>query len=411
VPPRRPRAPRPDRADVATSLPGPRADSAPGAHAAPTPRARPDERERLVQDFVRLCELESPSRQERPVADAVAAALRSLGLDVTEDASGPETGSDTGNLLARLPAADDGAPAVLLCAHMDTVPLTAPVEVVRENGVLTNRRDAILGADNKAAVAVLLAVARRLVREPTAVEVELLFTTCEERALAGAKAFDRSRLRATCGFVFDHASPIGELIVAAPTYYRVDATFLGKAAHAGLCPELGRSGIVAAAKAISRLRVGRLDEGTTANVGRVEGGTAANVVPERCRVEIEARSLDRERAGSLVTEVLDVLTDAASNGECDLETEVEEGFRGYRLPRSGPPVSWAVEALGDLGIESVFRSTAAGSDANVLNAAGLPCLNVADGTEGNHRPDERIAVASLETLLDLALGIVARAGG
>jgi tripeptide aminopeptidase len=395
---------------VATSLPGARAHSPQAAHADRTRRARADEHERLVEDFVRLCEIESPSRRERGVADAVAAELRSLGLEVAEDASGSETGSDAGNLLARLPAADPGAPAVLLCAHMDTVPLAAPIEVMRENGILTNRHDAILGADNKAAVAVLLAVARRLVREPAPAEVELLFTTCEERALGGAKAFDRSQLRARLGFVFDHASPIGELIVAAPTYYRIEATFLGKAAHAGLCPEAGRSAIAAAANAISRLRLGRQDEGTTANAGRIEGGTATNVVPDRCRVEIEARSLDRERAGALVSEIVDVLTDAASDGDCDLETEIEEGFRGYRLPRTGPPVSWAAEALAELGIEPVFRATAAGSDANVLNAAGLPCLNVADGTEGNHRPDERIAVPSLGTLLDVVLGVVARAG-
>jgi tripeptide aminopeptidase len=349
-------------------------------------------------------------RRERAVADAIAAELHALGLAVEEDASGSETGSDAGNLLARLPGRSEGLPTVLLSAHMDTVPLAAPVEVVRENGYLSNRHDAILGADNKAAVAVLLAVARRLAREPAPVGVELLFTTCEERALAGAKAFDRSRLRARCAFVFDHASPIGELIVAAPTYYRVDATFLGQAAHAGLCPEAGRSAITAAAAAISRLPLGRLEEGTTANAGRIEGGTAANVVAERCRVELEARSLDRERAGSLVTEIVDILTDAASDGECDLETEVEEGFRGHRLARSGPPVTWAAEALSALGIEPVYRATAAGSDANVFNTGGLPCLNVADGTEGNHRPDERIAVASLETLLDVALGIVARAG-
>jgi tripeptide aminopeptidase len=373
------------------------------------PRASAHERERLLEDFVRLCDIESPSRRERAVADAVAAELRALGLEVSEDESASETGADAGNLLARIQGA--GSPrTILLCAHMDTVPLEAPVEVVRENGILRNRHEAILGADNKAAVAVLLAVARRLAREPAEVGVELLFTTCEERALAGAKAFDRSRLRAEYGFVFDHASPVGDLIVAAPTYYRIAAEFRGQPAHAGLSPEAGRSAVVAAASAIARLPLGRLDEGTTANAGRIEGGSAANVVPARCRVELEARSLDRERAGTLVTEIVDVFTDAAGAAECDLETEVEEGFRGYRLARSSEPVKVASLALADLGIEPAYRATAAGSDANVLNAAGLPCLNVADGTEHNHRPDERIARESLERVLDLALGIVAHSG-
>ncbi len=372
-------------------------------------RARPQERERLLDDFVCLCEIESPSRRERGVADALTRELEALGLEVSEDDSSSETGADAGNLLTCVPG-DGGEGTVLLCAHMDTVPLTGPVEVVREEGFFRNRHDAILGADNKVAVAVLLAVARRLVREPARASVELLFTTCEERALAGAKAFDRSRLRADHGFVFDHASPVGELIAAAPTYYRIEATFRGQAAHAGLAPEAGRSAVIGAAEAIARLRLGRLDEETTANVGRIEGGTAANVVPARCLVELEARSLDRERAHATVTEIVDVLTDAAGVAECDLETEVEEGFRGYRLARSAAPVQVASAALAELGFEPRLRATAAGSDANVLNAAGLPCLNVADGSEHNHRPDERVSVEALESVLDLALGIVARSG-
>jgi tripeptide aminopeptidase len=369
-----------------------------------------DERERLLADFIRLCEIESPSQRERGVAEAVAHELRALGLEVAEDASAAETGADAGNLLARIPGTDPSGSTVLLCAHMDTVPLADRVEVVQEDGTVTNRHEAILGADNKVAVAALIAVARRFARSPARVGIELLFTTCEERALAGAKAFDRSRLRSSFGFVFDHASPVGDLIVAAPTYYRVEATFRGQAAHAGRRPEAGRSAIVAAARAVARLPHGRLDDGTTTNVGRIEGGTAANVVPDHCRLELEARSLDRERAGALVTELVDVLTDAAGDAECDVETVVEEGFRGYRLARTAPPVEVAARALGDLGIEPVFRATAAGSDANVLNAAGIPCLNVADGTEHNHRPDERVSVWSLERVLDVALGIVAHAG-
>ncbi len=372
--------------------------------------ASAEERRRLRDDFVRLCETESPSRSERGVADAITAELNALGLEVEEDRSAAQTGADAGNLLARIPGREDGARTILLCAHMDTVPLAAPVEVVLEGGFLRNRHEAILGADNKVAVATMLAVARRLARGRARASVELLFTTCEERALAGAKAFDRSRLRADHGFVFDHASPVGELILAAPTYYGIAARFRGQAAHAGLSPEAGRSAVVAAASAIARLRLGRLDDETTANAGRIEGGVAANVVPEHCRVELEARSLDRERAGALVTEILDVLTDAAGAGECDLETEVEESFRGYRLTRTAEPVEAAAAALADLGIEPTYRSTASGSDAAVFNAAGLPCLNVADGSEDNHRPDERVSVEALETVLDLALGIVALSG-
>jgi tripeptide aminopeptidase len=364
------------------------------------------ERERLLDDFVRLCEIESPSLHERAVADAVRAELEALGIEVEEDGSAAETGSECGNLLARI-AGPEGARTILLCAHLDTVPLAAPVEVARENGVLSNRHDAILGADNKAAVATLLAAARRLTAEGAPVGVELLFTTCEEHALAGAKAYDPALLRSEFGYVFDHASPIGELVTASPTYYRVEADFRGKAAHAGIRPEAGHNAIVAAANAIAALRTGRLDESTTANVGQIEGGTAANVVAERCKVVLETRSLDDARAGEVVSSMVDAISEAASDAECDVETAVERLFRGYRLARSAPVVETAAEALRSTGIEPVYINTGGGSDANALIAAGLPVLNVANGTEGNHQPDESVTVDALETTLDLALAIVA----
>jgi tripeptide aminopeptidase len=364
------------------------------------------ERERLLADFVRLCEIESPSKSERAVADAVKADLEALGLTVEEDDTGAETGSDAGNLLARIEGPPD-ARTILLCAHLDTVPLAAPVEVKQENGVLTNRHEAILGADNKAAVATILAAARRLTAQRPPVGVELLFTTCEEQALAGAKAFDPARLTSEFGYVFDHASPIGELVTASPTYYRLEADFRGQAAHAGIRPEAGHNAIVAAANAIAAIETGRLDESTTANVGQIEGGTAANVVAERCKVVLEARSLDDVRAGEVVSSMVDAISASASDLECDVETAVERLFRGYKLARTAPVVEIAAEALLGLDIEPVYINTGGGSDANALIAAGLPVLNLANGTHGNHQPDESVTVDALETTLDLTLAIVA----
>jgi len=364
------------------------------------------ERERLLDEFVRLCEIESPSRSERAVADAVRHELEGLGLEVEEDGSASETGSECGNLLARI-AGPEAARTILLCAHLDTVPLAGPVEVARENGVLTNRHEAILGADNKAAVATILAAARRLVAEGTPIGVELLFTTCEEHALAGAKAFDPARLRSEFGYVFDHASAIGELVIASPTYYRLEADFRGRAAHAGIRPEAGHNAIVAAAKAIAALEIGRLDESTTSNVGQIEGGTAANVVAERCKVVLETRSLDDARAGEVVSSMVDAIAESASDAECDVETAVERLFRGYKLARTAPVVEVAAEALRSTNIEPVYINTGGGSDANALIAGGLPMVNVANGTEGNHQPDESVTVDALETTLDLTLALVA----
>jgi len=367
-------------------------------------RASAAERERLATDFVRLCETESPSRRERAVADLVTAELRARGLDVHEDASAPATGSDSGNLLARIPG-PPGAPTVLLCAHLDTVPLTAPVEVLRENGRFTNSNDGILGADNKAAVAVLLAIARRYAAG-SPVGIELLFTTCEEIALLGAKELTHE-LQADFGFVFDHATPLGDVIVAGPSYYRIEAHVHGTAAHAGIRPEAGHNAIAAAAEAIASMSLGRLDDETTTNVGTIAGGTASNVVAERCQVTLEARSLDDAKAGTAVSDMVDAFTEAAADMECDVETVVEQLFRAYKLPSSSRPVQAAIVALQQLGIEPNLVPTGGGSDANVFVANGLPVVNVADGTERNHQPDEAIAVDALETVLDIALAAVA----
>jgi tripeptide aminopeptidase len=368
-------------------------------------RATQAERDRLRADFVRLCEIPSPSRRERAAADYVAS---ETGLKLTEDESAAQTGANAGNLYAHVPA-PDGAPTILFCAHLDTVPLNGPIEVQEAEGRYSNRFDAILGADNKAAVAAFMGVARRFAADPP-FGLEFLFTTCEEVALQGAKAFDSGRLQADYGFVFDHASPIGELIVAAPSYFRIEAEFHGRAAHAGIRPEDGRSAIVAAANALARMDLGRIDDETTANVGRIDGGTSANVVAERCRLEIEARSIDPDRATRTVERLVDALADAASDAECDVETEIEEQFRAYRISRSAPPMVTAAAALEALGIEPEYVTTGGGSDANVFNAAGLPCLNIANGTAHNHEPDEFVTVEALETALDVALTLVECSG-
>jgi tripeptide aminopeptidase len=236
--------------------------------------------------------------------------------------------------------------------------------------------------------------------------VEILFTTCEELALRGAKEVDLSELRSEYGYVFDHASPIGEVIVAAPTFFHIEGRFRGKAAHAGLCPEEGHNAIEAAAAAVAATRWGRLDPQTTTNVGRIEGGTASNVVAERCYLQAEARSIDHERAGAVATNIVDAMTEAASDRECDLEIHVEELFRGYKVPRSALPVEVASRALADAGIEPLPISTGGGSDANVFQARGFPCVNLANGTKAAHQPDERVTVDALTTMLDVALGIV-----
>jgi tripeptide aminopeptidase len=381
--------------------------------------ASPAERRHLGELFAELCRIESPSGREGACAARVRAELEGIGLEVHEDCAAAAAGSDCGNLLARIPAAAGGqrerqatagatsAGGILLCAHLDTVPLAAPVEPVLVEEGWENANDAILGADNKAAVAVMLELARRVSREGAPLDIELLFTVGEEVALAGARAFDAAQLRSDFGYVFDHATPIGEIVTASPSHFRIDASFHGAAAHAGIRPQDGRSAILAAARAIAGMPQGRLDEETTVNVGTISGGSAMNVVPERCSLVAEVRSLDPERAESVVAELVDRLHQAANLPECDcdLDVGVQRTFAGYRTPAGAPAVRAAETALSACGYTPKRVASGGASDANALLAQGFTVVNLANGTERNHESSERVTVAALEGMLDVALAL------
>jgi tripeptide aminopeptidase len=372
--------------------------------------SKPSEMENLSQIFTELAALPTPPGVERPVADRVTAFLRELGLAVDEDGAGARIGSDTGNLYIRLePTVEDGTP-IFLCAHLDTVPPEGPIEPVVEDGIVRNAAGTILGADNKAAVAVMLEAAARIVREglPHA-GVELLFTPKEEVGLQGAKAFDHRRLSARVGFVYDQAAPIGEVVVGAPTQRSLAVRFHGRAAHAGMYPEEGRSAIAAAARAVADMRLGRVDEETSANVGLIQGGTARNIVPEWCTVEAEVRSHDERKLDELVQELLEACSFAGSVAEVEVEASVVESFRGYRLRRSDLSVRLAAAALERAGFEPSYALSGGGADANVFNERGLQCVNLANGMVDIHTPDERIAVADLERMVDVTLALVGEA--
>jgi len=365
------------------------------------------ERRRLNETFARLCAIPSPFGSERACAEAVARELRTMGLDVEEDGAASETGAECGNLLARIPGATDRT--ILLCAHLDTVPEAGVIEPVVDDGAWVSVGDTILGADNKAAVAVILEVARRCAVESSPVGLELLFTVSEENALAGAQAFDVKTLESDWGYVFDHATPIGEIIVAGPTYYRFEAEFRGTPAHAGICPEDGRSAIQAAARAIGALRLGRLDEETTANVASIEGGAGGtNIVPARCRLMGETRSLDPAKADDSIAEIIAHIHDAANTPACfcDVDITMQRLFDGYRHSANAPAVLAAEEALRACGHTPTRRTTGGGSDANAFEARGLHCTNLANGTERNHEPDERVSVAALEGMLDVTFALL-----
>ena len=358
--------------------------------------------------FTELAAIPSPPGSERAVADRVTSYLHGLGLDVREDDAGPAVGSTAGNLYSALaPTSDEGVP-VFLCAHLDTVPPEGPIEPVIDDGVVRNAAGTILGADNKAAVAAMLEAIARLIDEgqPHA-GVELLFTPKEEVGLLGAAAFDTAALRARVGYVYDQAAPIGDVILGAPHAQALRVRFHGRAAHSGMYPEEGRSAIAAAARAIGDLRLGRVDDETTANVGVIDGGTAGNIVPEWCTFLAEARSHDERKLADLVHEMLEAIAFAASLGECDVETSVEKSYSGYRFRRDDLAVRLAASALERTGHGVRFGLSGGAADANVFNERGLQCVNLANGMTNIHTPDEHIATADLEAMVEVTLALVA----
>jgi tripeptide aminopeptidase len=364
---------------------------------------------RVVDHFLELCALPSPSGRERAVADRVTAYLTALGLGWDEDDAGARLDGDTGNVYCRIPpTTSGGGTPIFLCAHTDTVPPESAIDpVVGEDGVVRNTADTILGSDNKAAVVAMLEAVRRVLEEGREhAGLELLFTPQEEVSLRGADAFDHTRLVATTGYVYDQGAPIGEIVLGSPHARLLDFRFHGRAAHAGMYPEDGRSAIAAASRAIADFRLGRIDEETSANVGVITGGTARNVVPEWCSFTAEVRSHDESKAVALAREMLESAAFAASLADCEVESEVRPSFPGYRFRESDEPVRLAATALERCGYTPSYALSGGGADANVFNARGLQCVNLANGMTEIHTPDEHIAVADLEGMVDVTLALI-----
>lgn len=361
--------------------------------------------------LLELAAIPSPPGEERAVADAVVRYLRGLGLEPEEDDCGPRIGSTAGNIYARLEPTAEGTP-LFLCAHMDTVPPDGELDPVVDGGVIRNAGGTILGGDNKAAITAMLEGVRRvLVGNIPHAGVELVFTPMEEVGLVGAVAFDHDRLLAEVGYVYDQEGAMGEIVLGAPWSRSFDVRFHGRSAHAGMAPEEGRSAIQAAAKAIADLRLGRIDEATTANVGTITGGTAGNVVPEWCTFSAEARCHDDGRLGELVQEMLDAFSFAATEAECEVETTLRKSYNGYRLKRDEPAVELAAAAFARCGFEPRYGQSGGGADANVFNERGRRCVNLSHGVFGFHTPDEHVSVGDLDAMVDVTVALVEAARG
>lgn len=362
--------------------------------------------------FLELARIPSPTGHERAVVDFLTTRLRGLGLEVEEgEPLNPESESSAGNLYCRLEGTAPGTP-ILLSAHTDTVPSEEEVlpDPVVEDGVVRSAGRSVLGADDKAAVAAIVYALETIVRGnvPQA-GIELLLTVGEEGGLRGAKASSLDGIAAACSFCLDGTGPVGDVVVRSPSQKTVNVTFIGKSAHAGVAPEEGRSAVVAASRAVAAMKLGRLDQETTANVGIIKGGEAVNIVPDRCVIHCEARSQNEGKLEGQVAHMIETINLAATEAEVDVEIAVIDEFRGFDFSGGGLPIELAERAFGRIGLKTKRISTGGGSDVNIFNVKGLPCVNLATGMERVHTADEYIAVESFHQMHAFLMALVEEA--
>lgn len=351
--------------------------------------------DRLRRLFLDLVKINGPSGHERAVADYVKSRLHLLGLEVGEDGVGPEVGSTSGNIIALLRGSATGTPILLNC-HMDTVEPTEGLKPVMDGDVIRSDGSTILGADDRAGIAAVIEAVESVAESGVAhADVQLLFTVSEEVGLRGAKAMDRSKIIGRFGYVMDTQKPPGGITVSAPSHETVSVEIHGKAAHAGIAPENGVSAIVAASRAIAGMRLGRIDDETTANVGVIEGGKARNIIPDLVKLKGEARSRNESKLAAQVEHMRSLFNEEASSIGASVSFEHEHEYTGYRWSEKDPVVALACAASRLIGLEPVFQDGGGGSDANVFNSAGIPCVVIGVGYDDAHTHTENVSVEDL----------------
>lgn len=369
-------------------------------------------RDRMRDHFLTLVRIDSPSRKEREVALRLQEELSHLGAEVSFDEADRMVGGTVGNLIARISGSRPGVAPFLLCAHMDTV---GPGEGIRphvEETVVKSDGSTILGADDKSGIAIICEILRVLQEERIAHgELEIVFTICEEIGLQGARHLDVSRLRARTGLVLDSSNP-DRLITRAPAANRVKFNIRGLEAHAGVCPEKGINAIRIASEAIAGMRLGRLDEETTANIGTIEGGNAINIIPSSVTVHGEARSHDEAKLKAQTDHMISCFEEAAARAELTVDGATQRGqvtcqvLRDYDrlfIPEEARVVQLVRQAARTLGREMTLWRTGGASDANILCTKGLEVANVGTGQREVHTLREYLVLDDMVRSAELIL--------
>lgn len=372
-------------------------------------------RERLAANFTELCEIDSPSRQERRVLERLQIIFNELGaVEMIEDDSAARTGSDCGNLIVRFDGSLDLAPIFFSC-HMDTVLPAEGVQVKRIGDLFTSAGETILGSDDKSGIAACIE-ALHLVREQHIAHrpLELVITTCEEIGLIGAKTLDTNLVKAREGYALD-SSGFAKVITHAPALNRIAITIQGVAAHAGLHPEWGVNALVLAGQALAKVPTGRIDEETTANFGTIQGGAASNIVPEKVVIEAEVRSHSMEKLTRVTEEIKTIFRETvaawsdptgSAKGAPKVEIEVRQDFAAMQLSQEMPVLRRVEAAARSIGMELTYEKAGGGSDANIFNEHGLATAIIATGMTNVHSTNEQVELQDMVDLTRLLIALM-----
>ncbi len=341
---------------------------------------------RLVQTFLELLAIDSPSGQEEAIGADLMQRFAGLGGEVVRD--------EHGNVIARWPGAGDAW--LLLSAHMDTVGTDTGIRPQIRDGVIYSDGTTILGGDDKSGVAAIIEVLLSIREDQLAhPPLEVVISVGEEVGLQGAKWLDKSKLRARQGYVLDSGGAIGSIVVSAPSQDSLRMTVHGKKAHAGSEPENGINAIRVAAEAIAAMPLGRIDFETTANIGVIEGGTATNIVPDEVMVRGEARSRSAAKLEDQTAAMVRAFEEAAAGHGARAEISVVRSYNAYRYTPETPVVARAARAARRLGFQPSYRDSGGGADANVYAAAGINCAVLSTGMDDVHTAQEHIAIADM----------------
>jgi tripeptide aminopeptidase len=362
---------------------------------------------RLVNLFLDLCMVNTPSLQERDCVEWTKRFLSGHDLEFVEDRAGAQIGGNANNLVVKLPGTLPDAPRIFLSAHFDTVEPTGGLVIEEIDGVFRSVSDTILGADDKGGMAPAIEAILSLRESGEAHgDIYLLLSVAEEIGLKGADALKIEELGLDFGYVLDTGPPVGTYVTRTANHDKLDIHVKGIPAHAGKDPENGVNAIQIVADAVSGMKVGRIAEETTANLGVIEGGSGTNVVCSFVNIKAEARSTDPVALDDQINHMKQRFIDAAARWGGKVEFNHVRHYRSYDIDPKSLVVKIAQEASRNLGLDPSLRTTLGGSDANIYNAKSVPSIVIATGMQKIHTHDEFISRADLIKTAELSLEIL-----